>query len=183
MKARIGIAVIGALAALAIPATAATASPAVAATATARSAVPDIISVSTIASSYDSNTLLDQGQGHYVAMEQYEGSHYYPIQDGSSKWWEIQDTAGGNQCLDLTGSGSGGVYYVTTELCNFRSAELWWFPSGIHLHNSGGQIINQYGTKLLSHDACLFNNESGIDPKIEKCSSTQYSYQLWLTGF
>jgi hypothetical protein len=180
----IGIAAIGTLAALAIPATAATASLAVAASPAARSG-PAAINTSFISSYYDSNFLLDHGQGYLLTMAQFEYSTYYPIQDGSSKWWEIQDThTPGNQCLDLTGNGSGGVYYVNTEVCNDRSAELWWFPSGITNTNQAYEIINQYGTKLLSHDACLFNNESGTDPKVEKCSSQSGdSYQLWQTNF
>jgi hypothetical protein len=180
MKIRVGfgIVAIGALSALSIPATAATASPAVAARATARSAVASV-SVSNIWSFYDSEHLLDHGQGYLVTMAVYEESMYYPIHDGSSKWWELQDTAGGNQCLDLTGSGSGGVYYVNTEVCNFRSAELWWFPSGLG-NNAGSEIINQYGTKLFAHDACLFNNESSQDVQVRKCSSQSGdNYQLW----
>lgn len=165
MKIRIGIgiAAIGALVALAIPA-----APALAA------------SPSYIQSLIDNNYLLDHGQGHPVSISATESvSQYYPIQDLNSKWYEIQDTAGGNQCLNLYGSGSGGVYYVNTEPCNFRSAELWWFPSGVN-NTSDAEIINQYGTKLLAHDACLFNNDSGQDPKVEKCvSQPRYNYQYW----
>jgi hypothetical protein len=165
----IGIAAIATLAALAIPATA---------------ALAGSIQTSTIMSFFDATPLLDHGQGHAVTMgSSFSQSTYYPIEDANSKWYEIQDTAGGNQCLDLYGSGSGGVYYVNTEACNFRSAELWWFPAGLG-NNSDAEIINQYGTKLLSHDACLFNNASGQDPKVEDCQANpKYNYQYWTTNF
>jgi hypothetical protein len=160
----IGVMVIGALAALAMPA-----APALAA------------QVSAIQSVYDAGYLLDHGQGHAVTISvTYSQSNYYPIEQGNSKWYEIQDTNGSNQCLDLYGSGSGGVYYVNTEFCNFRSAELWWFPSGF----ADSEIINQYGTKLLAHYACLFNNDSGQDPKVEACQANPTkNYQYWNTNF
>jgi hypothetical protein len=70
------------------------------------------------------------------------------------------------------------VYHVDTEYCNFRSAELWTFPSGLTSPKSGGQIQNQYGTKLLRHDACLVDTKSGTNPRIIKCNSKQPPDQL-----
>jgi len=165
-----------ALAAFVLPAAAEAVAPAaVAITAPVRpAAIAASVSLGSINSSYLGQSILDRGQGNPSIMtDTYGGSGFVAIQDGSSKWYEIQDSAGGNQCLNLDKVGAS--YLVDTEYCNFRSAELWWFYSGVGIPNT--QIINQYGTTLLSHYACLWNTGSGRNPHVANCGHGDE--QLW----
>jgi hypothetical protein len=137
----------------------------------------------------NSGRMIDHGQGNLVTMSPFgiEFSTYVAVSDGTQDghtYYEIEDCAnGGGQCLDIVGL-SGGGYGVNTENCNDRSAELWWLPSGLTpMTGDGWQIINQYGTKLLDHDACLWDSTTGIAPTVQDCVASQPSQQLWLYGF
>jgi len=165
-----GLALSAAGLALAGPVSAAAA----ATTTAARPATADTTCVSNIQNPNSGEYLNDQGQGNLVTMSYYYSSCYVALEDGSSKWYELKDAAGGNQCLDLVGL-SGGGYGVNTETCNFRSAELWWLTNE--------EIINQYGTKLLDHDGCLWDSTSGIAPTVQDCVASQPLNQLWTYSF
>jgi hypothetical protein len=90
------------------------------------------------------------------------------------KWIEIKDT-GDRYCLNLAGSAKAG-YYVNEESCNDRSAELWWVVDG-----KDTEIISQYGTKLLRHDACMWETSGDVNKlAVVKCVSKKPpSNQIW----
>jgi hypothetical protein len=97
----------------------------------------------------------------------------------SGKWTEIEDTSN-HYCLNLTGSAKAG-YTVNEENCNGRSAELWWVASGIQGEIT--QIISQYGTKLLGHDACMWETSGSVNQLIVvdcRSKKPQPSNQLWI---
>ena len=128
-------------------------------------------------------SVIDHGQGYLSTLSESDSSTYFVIRDGSSKWYEIEDTAGtGGECLTLTGSVSAG-FYVDEEFCNFRSAELWTFPSGLGNGLGHYQIQNQYGTTLYGHDACMWSDGDGTDVAVKECVSSQPAAQLWLYSF
>jgi hypothetical protein len=111
------------------------------------------------------------GKGHLVTLSLTGSSNFEPV-GCTGKWAELKDTANGD-CLDLVGSTP--TFNVNEENCNSRSAELWWIVSGIA---KSTQIQNQYGTKLLKHDACMWN-ASTADLKVRKCVASQPAAQIW----
>jgi hypothetical protein len=125
--------------------------------------------------------IVGEGVGNRVDMVAATGNGTVFVNTGQSgKWTEIEDTSNG-YCLDLTGSASAG-YYVNEESCNGRSAELWWVVDGVQGETT--QIISQYGTTLLGHDACMWATEisSPLDiPNlyVADCASNQPPLQLW----
>jgi hypothetical protein len=122
-------------------------------------------------------SLLGHGAGNLVSVSEVD-STAFEITGRTGKWLELED-AGSGDCLDIVGSVSAG-FHVNEENCNGRSAELWWLPSGI----GTTQIQNQYGTKLLNHDACLWNAEadtpSAADVTVVKCVASQPEPQIWI---
>jgi hypothetical protein len=121
--------------------------------------------------------LYAHGVGNLVSVSRLASSTF-EITGRTGKWLEFQDTNNGD-CLDLVGSVSRG-FHVNEENCNGRSAELWWLVSGI---TKPTQIQNQYGTKLLKHDACMWNAESNkpaaADITVVKCQASQPAAQIW----
>jgi hypothetical protein len=76
-----------------------------------------------------------------------QGSYSFVLTGQNGKYYEILTID--NNCLELYKSGS--TYYVREDYCNGNSSELWWWD--------GNLIINDHGTSLLGHNACLWNND------------------------
>jgi hypothetical protein len=123
--------------------------------------------------------LFGEGVGNQVSLVNEDGSTFKNTGQ-SGKWTEIKDTSDG-YCLNLVGSASAG-YSVNEESCNDRSAELWWVVKG--LKGKATQIISQYGTKRMRHDACMWQTEitnpvSTPNLEVVACKSKQPAQQLW----
>jgi hypothetical protein len=118
--------------------------------------------------------LLGQGDGNFVTVSLTDAGSNWEITGRTGKWLELEDAATG-ECLTVAGSVST-VLGVDEEYCNGRSAELWWLVSGI----GTTQIQSQYGTKLLGHDACMWNQEpTASEVLVEDCVSSQPPRQIW----
>ncbi len=119
-------------------------------------------------------------EGHGVGSDvtlTYLGDDIFQNTGQNGKWTEVEDLSNGDYCLDLVGSVSAG-FRVNEESCNGRSAELWWIVSGVQ--GAETQMINQYGTTLLGHDACLWDAEgSANNVEVVDCVASQPPQQLW----
>jgi hypothetical protein len=150
-----------------------------AAAATARPAAADVTTYSIASSTTGLGQwfLYGHGVGNLVSVSELAASTF-EITGRTGKWLEFQDTGNGD-CLDLVGSVSAG-FHVNEENCNGRSAELWWIVSAIA---NPTQIQNQYGTKLLNHDACMWNAETNkpaaADITVVDCKASQPPAQVW----
>jgi hypothetical protein len=150
-----------------------------AATTLARPAATDVTTYSIASSTSEPIQwfLYGHGVGKLVSVSRLAASTF-EITGRTGKWLEFKDTGNGD-CLDLVGSVSRG-FHVNEENCNDRSAELWWLVSGIA---NPTQIQNQYGTKLLKHDACMWNAEANkpaaADITVVKCKASQPPAQVW----
>jgi len=172
-----------ALAAIVGPVIAGQGTPAAAATAVgaarAGTAAPATGFAQEILSEYDAYYLNSCANGAPCRASIQFVANAFRLTCSTCKWTEIQ-TPDGN-CLVIVGSVSAG-FQVGEAFCNDRPAELWWFPSGASA--GGTQIINDYGTSLLKHDACMWNPESnpvtwGTLVTVRDCQVSQPSRQIW----
>jgi hypothetical protein len=163
------------LAAFAGPVMAEQASPAAAATEQAVIQNATVLCVIPAVYCY-SNYIDGNGVGKRVTLNSIDATTFENTGQ-SGKWTEIKDTSNG-YCLDLTGSASAG-YYVNEESCNGRSAELWWVVDGVQ--GDATQIISQYGTTLLGHDACMWENaDTATQLDVVDCvSKNPPTNQIW----
>jgi hypothetical protein len=101
----------------------------------------------------------------------------------NGKYEEIQDANSG-LCLEFVSSGS--TLYVREATCQGLARQLWW------LVEEGStdyyQVINDYGTTLLGHDACMWNSaalttDSGADITVVPCVSDQPGRQQWAFAY
>jgi hypothetical protein len=116
---------------------------------------------------------LGHGVGKLVTLNELDPTVFNEV-GRTGKWLEFQDVGSGD-CLDLVGSVKAG-FHVNEERCNDRSAELWWLVSG---NVNETQIHNQYGTKLLHHDACMWTESNSDKLMVRACKSHQPNQQLW----
>jgi hypothetical protein len=117
--------------------------------------------------------------GEICYTEDGGGDGFAWVQDGTSKYGELKDANG--LCLDFVGNSTPPAE-VNEQRCNDRVAELWWpVQEG---SSSYSEYINDYGTSLFDHDACLWNADPqisiyGSPAEVAKCVSSQPPRQQW----
>jgi hypothetical protein len=117
--------------------------------------------------------------GEICSTFQGGGDEFAWVQDGTSDYGELKDANG--LCLDFVGNSTPPAE-VNEESCNNRVAELWEpVQEG---SSSYSEYINDYGTSLFSHDACLWNADPqisiyGSPAEVVKCVRKQPPRQQW----
>jgi len=111
-------------------------------------------------SGWDAGVIWASGGRHSLAVmnnpNNVAGATNFIFTGASGKYRELKSLDG--NCLDLDGP-IKGVYYVWEDTCAGRASELWWLTSP---HSNGVyEIINDYGTNVLKHNACMWNQDQG----------------------
>jgi hypothetical protein len=93
------------------------------------------------------------------------------------KWVEIQD-AYTHYCLELYGRAPD--YKIQEDSCRHRSSELWWFAFDRGDDDATFELINNYGSSALKHNACMWTNGRKNDwVTVQRCVSGQSTNQQW----